>query len=298
MVMSLELAWGSVRRALLRRLRPGYVAAMRSSRRGQRGGIPFDPVDPRDVKYYANQATYYWNRADDPFLWRDRLPFVRVGLAELLIIGGSFVWATVVAFLLWWPVGVVFALVTACIIWFFRDPRRDIPVGPGEVVSPADGLVVEVNEIEDPLVGPAIEIGIFLSIFNVHVNRSPIAGRVLGIEYRRGKFLNALRPASAKENEQLEVRVEEFEPPYRMMRVRQITGQFARRIVCWLRPGDTLDRGEVFGMIKLGSRTELVLPREAGLELHVSVGQKVKAGSTLMARYASPRDANPSGGAA
>ncbi len=284
-VMQLELAWGRVRRWLLRKFRPGYVAAMRSKRRGGPGGCPFDPVDPRDVKYYANQATYSWAPADDPFRWRDRLPFVRVGLAELLILGGSCLLATVLAFSLWWPLGIPFALVTACVVWFFRDPPRRIPAAAGQVVSPADGLVVRIAEVEDPVIGPAIEIGIFLSIFNVHANRSPIAGRVLGIEYRPGKFLNALRPESEKENERLEVRIEEDQPPYRMMRVRQITGQFARRIVCWVRPGDPLGRGEMFGMIKLGSRTELVLPREAGLELQVAVGTKVKAGSSLMATY-------------
>lgn len=284
-VMQIELAWGRLRRALLRKFRPGYVAAMRSKRRGQQGGCPFEPIDPRDIKYYANQATYVWDPADDPFRWRDKLPFVRVGLAELLLLGGSFLLATVLAFSLWWPLGIVFALVTACIVWFFRDPPRRIPSGPGQVVSPADGLVVRIADIDDPAIGPAIEIGIFLSIFNVHANRAPIAGRVLGIEYRPGKFLNALRPESEKENERLEVRIEETEAPYRMMRVRQITGQFARRIVCWVRPGDPLGRGEMFGMIKLGSRTELVLPREPGLELQVAVGTKVKAGSTLMATY-------------
>jgi phosphatidylserine decarboxylase len=119
----------------------------------------------------------------------------------------------------------------------------------------------------------------------VHINRSPIRARVIGLRYKPGKMLNALRPESARLNEQLAVRIEEEAPPHRRMTVRQITGQFARRIVCWLKPGDVLDAGEQFGMIKLGSRTELVLPCETGLEITVKVGEKVLAGSTIVARY-------------
>jgi phosphatidylserine decarboxylase len=130
-----------------------------------------------------------------------------------------------------------------------------------------------------------VTIGIFLSVFNVHVNRSPVSARVIGLSYRPGKFLNALRPASARENEQLAVRLEEQAFPYRRMIVRQIAGAIARRIVCWLKPGEELACGELFGMIKLGSRTELVLPREPGLQLEVRVGQKVRGGSSILARY-------------
>jgi phosphatidylserine decarboxylase len=284
-VMSLELLWGRCRRSLLRRFRPQYVEKMRSKRRGSQGGCPFDPVDSRDVKYYRNQATYWWPPEDDPFAWRDRLPFVRVGLAELICLGGLAAIATFFLAWLWWPLAIPAAIVLLSIVWFFRDPQRNVPQGPGEIVSPADGKVVAITEIDDPLLGPAIEIGIFLSIFNVHANRSPVAGRVVGIEYRPGKMLNALRPESAKENERLEVRVESASDPQLLFRVRQITGQFARRIVCWVRPGDALQRGEMFGMIKLGSRTELVLPKRAGLNILVNIGQKVQAGSSLMARY-------------
>jgi phosphatidylserine decarboxylase len=133
--------------------------------------------------------------------------------------------------------------------------------------------------------GPAVQVGIFLSIFNVHINRAPVAGRVIGLRYRPGKYLNALRPESARENEQLAVRMQETEYPFRRYVVRQITGAIARRIVCWLKPGDELGRGEQFGMIKLGSRTELVLPREAGLVIRAKIGDKVKAGATVLAEY-------------
>ena len=132
---------------------------------------------------------------------------------------------------------------------------------------------------------PAVQIGIFLSIFNVHINRAPIAGRVIGLKYKQGKYLNALRPESAKENEQLAVKIEGTHAPHRRMVVRQITGAIARRIVCWLKPGDELSKGEQFGMIKLGSRTELVLPQEPGLIIKTKLGENVQAGSSILAEY-------------
>jgi phosphatidylserine decarboxylase len=130
-----------------------------------------------------------------------------------------------------------------------------------------------------------VQIGIFLSIFNVHINRAPVAGRVIGLKYKPGKYLNALRPESAKENEQLAVRMQETVAPYRRYVVRQITGAIARRIVCWLKPGDELNRGDEFGMIKLGSRTELLLPKEMALSLRVKIGDNVKAGLSILAEY-------------
>ena len=147
------------------------------------------------------------------------------------------------------------------------------------VVSPADGKVVQIEEIEydEYIGGPALLIGIFLSVFNVHINRVPVAARVIGLTYRKGKFLNAMLPESARENERLTIRIEENAAPHRRMIVRQIAGLIARRIVCWVKPGDELAAGEQFGMIKLGSRTELVVPREAGCTLR-QVGEMVKAG--------------------
>lgn len=292
--MSLELAWGSVRRWYLKTFRKGYVSRMAALRKGQKNACPFEVLDPRDVKFYRNQEGYFWDPADDPFIWRDRLPFARVGLTELWLISGAFF--TVAALWIWgtWKLGPFapwFAIVPlflgGCIVWFFRDPHRVVPRDAGIVVSPADGKVVQVDEIahDEFIGGPAVLIGIFLSVFNVHINRTPVAARVIGLSYRKGKFLNALRPESARENEQLAVRLEENNLPHRRMIVRQITGAIARRIVCWVKPGDELAAGEQFGMIKLGSRTELVLPREAGLQILVRVGDKVQAGSSAVARY-------------
>ena len=289
-VMSIELAWGKIRRGLLRTLRPGYVRAMAETRQGTRGSLPFEPVDSRDLKYYRNQDTYWWAESEDPFTWRDALPFVRVGLAELIILGGGALLLTIIASIYWLPLGLPPLVITVLIAWFFRDPNRDIPTQLGAVVSPADGKLVQIDTIEDPELGRCVQFGIFLSIFNVHANRSSLPGRVVAVRYRPGKFLNALRPESARENENLDVVLvdtEEIQPggEPRKFRIRQITGQFARRIVCWVRPGDVLNRGEMYGMIKLGSRTELIIPAEESLEIVAKIGDKICAGSTTLAKY-------------
>ena len=285
--MRLELAWGRWRRWYLKTFRPGYVARMRELRQGETSGSPFEPIDPRDTKFYRNQGGYRWRAEDDRFGWRDRLPVVRDGLAEILIFSGGLLLAALVTAFVYWPLAWTAALLALFPLWFFRDPKRKIPSEAGLVTAPADGRVVYVEQIEDDdfIGGPAVKIGIFLSVFNVHINRTPMAARVIGLSYRPGKFLNALKPASATENEQMVVRLEETAPPYRRMVVRQIAGAIARRIVCWVRPGDLLERGSQFGMIKFGSRTELVLPSEPNLVIETRPGQKVKAGTTVLARY-------------
>jgi phosphatidylserine decarboxylase len=288
--MTLELAWGGWRRWYLKTFRRGYVARMARLRRGQSNRCPHEVLDPRDVKFFRNQGGYWWAPADDPFAYRARLPFARVGLAELVLMGGSLAALAVVAAIWCWPVCWIPALLALFVAWFFRNPWRDVPAAPGLVVAPADGKIVQIEELahDDHVGGPAVVVGIFLSVFNVHINRMPVAARVIGLTYRRGKFLNALRAASARENEQLAIRLEETAPPHRRYIVRQIAGAIARRIVCWVAPGHELDRGTQFGMIKLGSRTELVLPREPGLEIQVRLGQAVRAGATVMARYGTP----------
>jgi len=292
-VMSIELGWGYLRRWYLRKFRSGYVQRMSGLRQGTRGILPFDPVDQRDIKFYRNQDTYWWPEADDEYRWRDSLPFARVGLAELILISGLFLFIALVLGWLWWPLCLPPLVVFGLVVWFFRNPPREIPTGHGVVVSPADGKMVEILEIDDPDIGPAIRFGIFLSIFNVHINRSSMSGAVVAVRYRPGKFLNALRPESARENENLDVILASHEMPGQFFRIRQITGQFARRIVCWVRPGDVLTRGEQFGMIKLGSRTELVIPRHEALKIEIAVGDTVSAGSTRLAHYRF--DASPSG---
>ena len=132
-----------------------------------------------------------------------------------------------------------------------------------------------------------MKIGIFLSIFSVHINRAPVSGRVIGLKYKPGKYLNALRPESARENEQLAVMTESDDGHHRGIVVRQLTGAIARRIVCCLKPDDEVKRGEQFGMIKLGSRTELVLSREDGLTIRVRHGDRVRGGTSILAIFSS-----------
>ena len=285
--MRIELAWGYVRRAVLKRLFPGYVRKMLALRQGDPSGCPHEVLDPRDLKYYRNQTTCHWDAQDDPYQWRQHLGFARVGLAELLLLVSSSAAAAIVLGWLWWPLALVPLLVCVEIFWFFRNPARRVPQEAGLVVAPADGTIVAIEELDhdDFIGGPAVMIGIFLSVFNVHINRVPVGCRVIGMTYRRGKFLNALRAASARENEQLAVRFEESLPPFRRLVVRQIAGAIARRIVCWVKPGEDLERGAQFGMIKLGSRTELVIPRDSGLAIRTQLGAKVLAGETVLAQY-------------
>ena len=291
--MRIELLWGYLRRFLLRIFRRGYVRRMAASRLGERNPAPHAMLDSRDAKFYRNQpGCYYWSADDDRFTWRGRLPFIREGLAEIIIFTILFLAVGIGLWFLFWPLIVVPALLELEVVSFFRNPARTIPSQPGLLVSPADGTIDLIEEIDhDPLLdGPAVRIQIFLSVFNVHINRSPLAGQVVSIHYKHGKCVSATRLESAEINAQLELVLEETAAPHRLIRMRQITGMVARRIVCWSSPGQLLERGEQFGMIKLGSRTELVLPLEDGLQLQVAKGDKVQAGITVMARYP---DSNP-----
>ncbi len=300
-VMEVELAWGRVRRWYLKTFRKGYVEEMARVRRGTTNTAPHEVLDPRDVKYYRNLGGYSWDRKDDPFAWRDNIPFARLGLAELFIYSFlTFGWAGITAFalvrfpdspwlgILGWLLVATLTVIGLLIVWFFRNPQRRIPEGDQLVVSPADGKLVLIERVEhdEYIGGPAVKFGIFLSIFNVHTNRTPIASRVVKIAYFKGKYLNALKPESAKVNEKLELSIQGTQAPFRPMIVRQIAGAIARRIVCWVRPGEEQLSGSLFGMIKFGSRTELVLPDEPGLEIVAKLGDAVRGGSTIMARYA------------
>ncbi|MBI1904108.1 MAG: phosphatidylserine decarboxylase family protein [Planctomycetia bacterium] len=286
--MRVELAWGRLRRRYLRTFRRGYVRRMAEKRRGDCPGCPHEVLDPRDLKYCCNRCGFSWDDADDPFRWREKIPFARWGLAELQLMGWPLLAATVaLALSPVWYLAVVPGLVLLEIVWFFRDPPRKVPQEAGLVVSPADGKVVEITRLENAefVGGPAVRIGIFLSIFNVHINRSPLEARCIAMKYTPGKYLNALNPQSALENEAMWIALEEETPPHRRLVVRQIAGTIARRIVCDLRPGQTLARGQKFGMIKLGSRTEIILPDDGSLRIQTQVGERVKAGRSVLARY-------------
>ena len=284
-----ELLWGRMRRWYLRRFRKEYVRRMRSLRRGEAGDCPHEVLDPRDLKFFHPLSGYRWAKADDPFAWRDRLPWARWGLAELQLFAWPLLAVTALLAVYSGLLAMVPAIGLALVVYFFRDPARAIPSGAGLVVAPADGKVTDVEHIEyDQYIGgPAVRVGIFLSVFNVHLNRAPVQSRVIWLRYEPGKFINALRRASAVENESVWIGLEEEEPPHRRMIVRQIAGAIARRIVCDIGPGEVLERGQKFGMIKLGSRTELYLAVDETLKLQVVAGDRVKAGSSVIACYES-----------
>ena len=176
-----------------------------------------------------------------------------------------------------WAWAVAPVLLAAFFLWFFRDPKRTIPTAPGLIVSPGDGLVTETVTISTPE-GSRQRISIFLNVFNVHVNRSPIAGSLTRVRYQKGKYLNAMNPASADRNEQNAVTVkgDGYEVTFK-----QIAGLLARRIVFNLSQGDTVERGQRVGLIKFGSRVDVLLPAEATIK--IKVGDKVKGGSSVLA---------------
>jgi phosphatidylserine decarboxylase len=174
-----------------------------------------------------------------------------------------------------WAIGPV--ALAAFFLWFFRDPRRAIPSGPGLIVSPGDGLVTEAVSISTPE-GPRQRISIFLSVFDVHVNRAPISGVLTEVRYKKGQYVNAMNPACAECNEQniATLRGEGMEVTFK-----QIAGLLARRIVFHPREGDRLERGQRVGMIKFGSRVDVIFPAKA--ELRVKPGQRVKGGASVLA---------------
>jgi len=183
--------------------------------------------------------------------------------------------------LLGWAWAIPCWILAAFTAYFFRDPERQVPADPGVVVSPADGKVTAVESLAGD--GPyRTRISIFLSVFDVHVNRTPVAGRVTAIEYRRGRFGNAIHATSAVENERNVVRVE---GPQGAVQFVQIAGLIARRIVFWPQLGDHLERGQRVGLIKFGSRVDVFLPAAM---IAVRVGDRVKGGSSRLAHLALP----------
>ncbi|MEY4166615.1 MAG: phosphatidylserine decarboxylase [Blastocatellia bacterium] len=191
-----------------------------------------------------------------------------------------------------WPAGILF-LQGLFVAWFFRNPEREIPGGEETVVSPADGLVMVVRKVDlatlpgyatwvragEPVAGEGTQITIFLSVFDVHVNRTPIAGRIVRSEYRPGRFLVASLERATQENEQQIVTVSND----RMTVVfRMIAGLIARRIVLWKQEGEELARGERVGLIRFGSRVDLILPPQ--VEVLVRKGERVRGGSSVIGK--------------
>jgi phosphatidylserine decarboxylase len=191
---------------------------------------------------------------------------------SLIAVAAALEWATGR-----WTWSLAPLVLAAFFLWFFRDPHRLIPAGDGLILSPGDGLVTETAEIKTPA-GPRQRVSIFLSVFDVHVNRAPIGGVLSRVVYQKGQYLNAMNPASADRNEQniVTVRGEGMEVTFK-----QIAGLLARRIVFNFREGDRVERGQRVGLIKFGSRVDVLLPAEA--ILRVKAGQRVKGGSSIIA---------------
>jgi phosphatidylserine decarboxylase len=200
----------------------------------------------------------------------------------------------VVAAVLWylkmpWALVALPIVLAAFFLWFFRDPNRTIPQGAGQIVSPGDGLVTEAEWLETTS-GNRLRISIFLNVFDVHVNRSPISGTVKVVELREGEFMNAMKPESVLHNEQTLVVIDNGEYT---VSFKQIAGLLARRIVCNVKAGDRVERGQRVGLIKFGSRVDVLLPAEA--ELRVKTGMRVRGGSSVLAVM--PQDGGGSNGA-
>jgi len=204
---------------------------------------------------------------------KEGYPFILTGTA-----------LTTVAALAGWKLACgALGIATVALAGFFRDPERRVPSGEGLVVSPADGRVVSIADVSSGsrFADAVTRVSIFLSPLDVHINRSPVAGRVEQVQYRPGQFLPAYKGEASEHNEQNSLEV--IDPQERLFGVIQIAGVLARRIVCWVRPGDTVARGDRFGLIMFGSRTDLYLPR--GCKLEVTEGQRVKGGETIVGRF-------------
>lgn len=291
--VQLELAWGRLRRAGLRRFRPAYVARMAARRHGECPGCPHDVIDSRDLKFFRNVCGYRFGPDDDPFKPPARFWLTRAGLAELVCFGSLFFGLAILFGIagaclhpVLWILTAVAGVLGVFVVRFFRDPPRNIPVDAAALLSPADGLVTFLGVVDEPDFpgGKAYRISIFLSVFDVHVNRVPRTGRVARVSYYPGEFLDARHAGCAVRNEQLWVDLEE-PGSRRLLRLKQISGAIARRIVCWLRSGEEVRAGDHFGMIKFGSRTDILLPADETLDLQVRVGDHVRGGSTVLLRF-------------
>jgi len=217
-----------------------------------------------------------------------RIPLTAHGAPEMTLAAVAALAGGAVLWTLWPPAAALAALGFLYVLAFFRDPERQAevqPLPPGALLAPADGTVDFIGEAEEPLLGGRChKVSIFLSVFDVHLNRAPAAGAVERVEYRRGEFLDARRGDSSARNEAntLVLAARTGDGQAVPVLVRQISGTIARRIVCTARPGDQLAAGERFGMIKFGSRTDLCVPLGRALELKVRLGGHVAAGRTLL----------------
>jgi phosphatidylserine decarboxylase len=203
----------------------------------------------------------------------------------ILVIGVLLAAACVVVGL--WPLAILLLLAAAGLALFFRDPVRTVPSQRNAMIAPADGKITSVHEVEhyEPLEGPGVCVRIFLSVLDVHINRCPCHGRVRSVSSKPGKYTNAMNPQSAEDNASTLTVLEHPVKGYPLAAVRQVAGMLARTIVCTAEQGRVLQRGERIGLIKLGSTTELYVPKSLVPEVQVKPGQKVRAGMTVLLTY-------------
>ena len=209
---------------------------------------------------------------------REGWPFIGIGIAAVII-----AFFAAIHFRSW-PLWLLAILITVVALWcayFFRDPERTGPRGPNIVIAPADGKVLMITDVDEPLFikGRATRISIFMNIFNVHVNRYPVDGRVAFVWYNKGKFLNAAAEKSSLENEQMSVGIET--PSGIPILTRQIAGLIARRIVTYSKVGDEAHQGARFGIIRFGSRVDVFIPATSSVK--VKLGDMTTAGTTVLA---------------
>ena len=211
----------------------------------------------------------------------NRLPIAKEGFPFIGIGGGLTLLFLFLGYSFWFVLGL---LITFFILFFFRDPERKQPAIPNAVLSPADGRILEIERIDNTgnaLGQPALKISIFMSVFNVHVNRIPMGGSIEQIDYHAGKFFSANLDKASEQNENNRVTLRA--PDSRKIVVIQIAGLIARRIVCWVSPGDHVERGQRFGLIRFGSRLEVFLPGDA--RITAKKGHKVTAGETIIGYF-------------
>lgn len=188
--------------------------------------------------------------------------------------------AVIFAYFRFPSVAVIFIVLAGYVCYFFRNPRREVPQGDNLVVSPADGKVVKISPLaEREGVAAGHQVSIFLSILDVHVNRSPIQGRLESLEYKRGKFRAAFQEEASRTNEQ---NILTIDGQGMRVVVKQIAGLIARRVICWKQPGHDIERGELIGLIRFGSRVDILLPHK--VTLLVKVGDRVKGGSSVLGK--------------
>jgi len=225
-----------------------------------------------------------------------RIPLTKYGWPQVVIFPVVVIAAMIAvglgttAVLPLWAMISIEVLLGAILIWilcFFRDPERSCPSDSNLLLAPADGRITDIEKVEnkDFIGGAALRVGIFLSIFNTHINRAPCNVKVEKITYKKGKYKNALNPESARVNESNELWLTRTDSPQDRLIVRQISGAIARRIVCDKIEGQQLTGGEKFGMLKFGSRTELYVTLRENAKCMVKIGDKVKAGLTPLIKY-------------